>query len=317
MAEAIDIENFNIESTAQHLQKGPFAPIFEQSDEKDNPIALKLMCIVDYYAQRWDLYTSIQGSNSLKLLQQLMQFRSYGSFKYYDYPASMGKRVLQCKFCDLTASYGLILTHMAINHNAHIGMTMCNYCNSTELKRHFDQNSMGECYANYIQRNGIEVNETVCKIVVDFYAMLKKISDKFKITTVRNNTFTGKGYSVVERLDRDYDSDVDQHVTVYTSRTPMNKKKTITGHLAELDREFGRVISNLYGGNNASRLMQQQQQQPANAVGSETIVISDDDDGVDGDDNASSAVNCTLHSAVSVDFNFDLNAVKCNEKSFE
>lgn len=283
MAEAMEIGNFNIESTAQHLQKGPFAPIYDLSNEKSNHIALKLMCIVDYHVQRWDLYTRIQESNNVKLLSQLMAFRSYGSFKYYDYQAAMGKRVLQCKFCDLTGPYGLILTHMAINHDAHIGMTVCNYCNSTELKKHFDQNSLAACYANYIQRNGIEVDEAVSTIVTDFFIMLKRLSDKFKITTVRNHTFSGKGYGTAERLDREYDSDIDEQITVYTCRTPKNKMKTITGRVAELDAEFGRVISNLYGGNNASRMMQQQS---ANAAESEIIVLSDDDG---DDDNARDA----------------------------
>lgn len=305
MADALDSGNFNIESTVQHLQNRQFAPIFNESDEQTNPIALKLMCVVDYGMQRWHLYDSIKKSNSPKLLQQLLQFRSYGAFKYYDYQAPMGKRVLQCKFCNLNGPYGLILTHMAINHNAHIGMTTCNYCNTNDLKKHIDQNSLDECYANYIRRNGVEVNETINKIVVEFYTMLKLLSAKLNIITVRNHLFSGKGYAAPGRLDHDYGNDIDVNITVYTSRTPANKKKTILGHLNELDREFQRVISNLYGGNNASRLMQQQ----AVDAEAETIVISDDDDS--GESRRTTSTVSYPHRlasiSVGVHLNFSLN----------
>lgn len=281
MAETTDTDEFNIQAIAQHLQKGPFAPIFDQSSEKDDHVALKFMCIVDYKTQRWDLYNRIKDNP--KLLGQLMQFRSYGRFKYYDYQAGheMGKRVLKCKFCELIGPYGCILSHMAINHNTHIGVKVCNYCNRIDLRKHYDDNSLQQCYGNYLQQHDIQWNESVCLIVSDFYAMLKTLSQKFKINTVRNHVFAALGFSSVERLDRGYDSDIDETVKVFKNRTPQMTSKNISGRLDEVDKEFKRVISVMYGGNNASRLWQQAAD--GNSIGGiETIVVSDSEEEDDG-----------------------------------
>lgn len=253
MIEIIDIEEFNTEATAAHLQKGPFASIFEYSNEKTNPIALKLMCIIDYNTQRMELYQRMLAADP-KLLTQLMQFHSYGLFKYYDYQVDqvIGKHVLKCKFCELIGPYRCIATHLAINHDTHIELTRCAYCNRIELKKHFGEDLLHKCYAKYLQQNAIQLDETVCSIVSDFYGMLKEIAVKFKISTDRK--WAGKG--------PDY--------------------KNISKRCDALDREFNRVISNLYGGNNASRLLQQS----INSNGNDSIIISSDDDG-DVDNSAS------------------------------
>lgn len=292
MAETIDTVECNIQAIAQHLQKRPFAPIFVRSNEKDDHIALKFMCIIDYNVQRWSLYAQMNAAGP-KLLAHLMQFNSYGTFKYYDYNVGheIGKRVLKCKFCELIGAYGLILTHMAISHNTHIGLKVCSYCNRYDLKKHCEDNSLEECYAGYIRSNEIQWDENVCNTVTNFYDMLKKVSEKFNIKTIRNYGFAGKGHQVNERLDRNYGGDIDVNVTVYRIRTPNVKNKNISGHMDKLDKEFNRVMGILYGGNNASRMLQQSEASAisnGNAVG-DIITISDDEDGED--DEGSRATN--------------------------
>lgn len=283
VAQTMDTEQFNHEAVAQHLKKGSFAPIFEQSNEKNDAVALKLMCIVDFETQRHDLYPRMQKP-SPKLLPQLMQFHSYGTFKYYDYQVGVriGKRVLKCKFCDLIGPYGLILTHMAINHNAHIGLKRCVYCNRNDLKEHFADETMEHCYASYLQRHDIEVDRGTMKsytIVKKFYDMLKELSVKFGISTFRNYGFRGSGYQVAARPSNKYDndsaSDSDiEKITDFNIRTPTMTAKNISGRLTTLDREFKRVIGIMYGGNYVSRLVQRTAN--ANADGN-TVIISDDD----------------------------------------
>lgn len=253
MAEIIDTDEFNTDAIAQHLRKGPFASIFEQSSEKDDHNALKFMCIVDYNAQRLDLYTRMLSADR-KLLAQLMHFRSYGSFRYYDYQVGqeIGNRVLKCKFCELIGPYGCILTHMAINHNEHMPLKTCTYCNAIDLKKHFRDDSLHQCFVNYLRSNDIEVNETVFSIITEFYAMLEELSDKLAIKTL-----AGRGRA----------------------------SKNISGRLSALDEEFNRIISYLYGGNDASRLLQQSTNSSFNELN--TVIISDDDDdNVDGSNNA-------------------------------
>lgn len=282
MADTIENEQqqFNIQAIAQHLKKGLFAPIFEQSAEKTDPVALKMMCVVDYNVQCWNLYHRMQAVGP-KLMRQLMQFRSYGTFKYYDYlvGSDIEKFVLKCKFCDLIGPYGYILTHMAINHDTHIGLKLCVYCKRIDLKQHFVNNSLDDCYAEYIRNNDIEMDEDVCDIVTAFYDTLKGLAAKFKIKTLRNYGFTGKGRQVSERLPRSYGSDIDRNIKVIRVLTPSIKAKNISGHVDALNHEFKRVMSFLYGGNNDSRMMQQATGANSNGCDqNDTIVISDDSD---------------------------------------
>lgn len=126
----------DIARITSHLCGRPIARIFEQSREKDTAVALKLMCILDFHIDRSNLYTQIQATNP-KLLAQLMKFHTFASYRFFDYAVNkdFAKRILRCKFCDLVGRHANILSHMAINHNCHIGLKMCVYCNRVELKK--------------------------------------------------------------------------------------------------------------------------------------------------------------------------------------
>lgn len=314
MSEPFDRQEF--QAIAQHLKKGSFAPIFQQSNEKDHHLALKLMCIVDFHAQKWNLYERVAKAGNPKLLMQLIKFDSYGSFKYYDYQVGkgIGKRVLKCKFCDLVGPYGLILSHMAITHNAHIPLKTCAYCMRTDLKKHFDEDELHQCYEKYIERENIERDkiEMVCEIVTDFYGMLKALSDKFKTTTIRNHSFTGKGYTTVERLNRGYHDELGENVVVNTIRTPGMKAKNISGHLGAVDKEFKRVIQNLYGGNNLSRLVRRLADANSNGNG-QAIIINDADE--NGEPNGGVATRSSTAASTAADIAAAVIAVQAQLSS--
>lgn len=179
---------------ASYLRTRPIAPILEQSNEKENLIALKVMYILDYETERIKLYERMQSVNSNTLLTQLMQFHTFQSFKFYDYivKRELKQYVLRCTMCGLLGPYASILSHMAINHDVHIGLKMCLFCDRVELQKHFDNNSLERCYRNYLREQLINEETNVCQIMTDFYDMLRKISEKFSIITIRNHNYAAK-----------------------------------------------------------------------------------------------------------------------------
>lgn len=255
-----------------HLSKRPIAPILEQSSEKTNPVALQLICILDYYMEERRLYAQIAKVQSPKLLMQLLKFHSFVSFKYYDYRASrkIGDKILRCKFCDLIGPYTNILTHMAINHNAHIGLKMCAYCNREELKVHFSNGSFNHCYDHYIRKRQVIKDDEITEIVANSYGLIKEISEKLNVCTVRNHAFAGTGYTAIEKIAQKYGRDFPTDCIIFQQR---NFEKPIKSDI--LQKEFVRVIGFMYGGNRISRLMSS----TAETAGDENVIeISDDDE---------------------------------------
>lgn len=183
------------ESIAAYLRTTPIAPILEQSDENQSLIALKVMAVLDNEMNRNGLYNRIDRTNSDTLLMQLLQFHTFQSFKYYDYVLrrEIKRLTLRCTVCGLFGPFTCILSHMAINHDSHIGLKMCLYCDRVEMQKHFENHSLDRCYVKYLREQNITASEKiVCEIVAEFYDMLRKISDKFSIITTRNQTYSAK-----------------------------------------------------------------------------------------------------------------------------
>lgn len=240
----------DIARIVEHLRGRPIAEIFEQSNEKDNIVALKLMCILDFYMEHLNFYAKIEATNP-NLLGLLLQFSSFASFKYYDYvvPKAIGTRVLRCKFCDLVGSYALILTHMALNHNAHIGIKTCLYCQRVELEKHFVENSLDQCYQKYIQRsewNDQKLGVNVLEIVANFYLMLRKLSKKFDACSIRHKQYTGLGYKAVEKLTHNYGDDFPNECMVFKQPKARKNLKDVSTSIG-LDIEFNRAMNHFYG----------------------------------------------------------------------
>lgn len=184
-----------INRISAYLHTRPIAPILEQSDEKENLIALKVMCVLDFEMEQNHLYDRIQNAKRDTLMMQLMQFHTFQSFKFYEYNVKreIKQFALRCTACGLLGPYACILSHMAINHDLHIGLKMCLYCDRVQLQKHFDNNSLERCYRSYLREQNITENDTnVCKIVTEFYDLLKKISEKFSIITTRNHNYAAK-----------------------------------------------------------------------------------------------------------------------------
>lgn len=244
----------NILRLKEHLQRRPIAPIFAnmKDPEKDDEVALKFMCVIDFEVTKINLYERIKGTNLPKLVNGLLGFDSYKSFNYYDYRVnrSFQGKDLKCKFgqCRFFGPYALVLTHMAINHNMHFGLKLCGYCCKTEFREHIVENSFEECYERYLRLEDISevANEAidVHEIITDFYDTLKKCSNGLKIRNVRHpHNYAGKGFGTPVQLGDDYDGDIPK-ATLYQSKL---RSKCIS--LANLNQAFNVTMKAFYGAN--------------------------------------------------------------------
>lgn len=240
-----------------HLMQRSFAHVFENirnNEDKSDLIALQLMCILDYHAENLNLYKRIEETRQPKLLLDLMRFRSYKSFIYYEYQGhgQLDSKYLKCRYCELFGPYVLILTHMTINHDEHIGLVKCAYCNQTDLKKHFSDGTMQVCYERYLRKpdmiDTIQDNSTV-EIVTDFYRFLKVLSVDLGVYTRRTlHIFTGTAYGALELISKRNTRVANSYEVIYRQR---RIRKTIsTEKLSTLANQvwiqfYGRMLFNV------------------------------------------------------------------------
>lgn len=195
---------------AKYLLERPFNLILMSSKEHNNPVALMMMCIVDYYMERKGLYARM--AQTPEILSKLLQFHSYASFRYYEYRSKYlkhynGDKLLRCSLCHLVGNYEHILTHMAINHNEHVGITKCAYCKRKDVKLHINDKKFDryelfrKCSDKYVQKWKIVKDDKELKIVTDFYDMLKEVAQKIDACTSRTHLFEGKKTMSTQKID--------------------------------------------------------------------------------------------------------------------
>lgn len=265
----VDIQS----AIGKYLLNRPIGPVFGSSDEKDHVKALQMMCIFDREMEKNGLYDRISKTNHKKLLVQLMNFRSFASFQYYNYvnnkkdQKEMAKKILQCKFCDLVGPYNYVLSHMAINHDAHIGLKVCAYCNRKKLKEHFTEKSFNECYENYIDTHKITVNFEINKIVADFFTLLKDMGRKFNVLINRRDNFAGigrkKNAPVAPKYGKDFPTNC---IVFFQHRANLTE---INNNL--LQREFNDVFALMQKDEMFKKYLSRKEDE-------NTIILTDDDD---------------------------------------
>lgn len=271
-------QTMEINIIANYLKNLPIAPIFDSSHEKDNLIALKLMCVVNFYMQRdhRKLYERMNAYPKLK--SQLLEFHSYSHFTYYDYQVNktkLGKSVFQCTYCDLVGPTANIMTHLAISHNIHTASKICVYCKRKNFRNHFYESSFDECYQNYILKNHIEWDGIVCGIICDFYDLLKLMSKVLNVCINRQHNYAAKGRTSVEKLNLDYGKDFPSECTVFYQKSLRSKVayKNVSTQSATLCKVYNEIISYMFGGNRASRLAL-----PATILSDDNAVIISDNE---------------------------------------
>lgn len=224
-----------------HLMNRPIASIVVNSLEKNFDIALKVMCVLDYYVEKENLYADIKAIP--KLLEQIMRFRYFGSFKYYEYKLKKSLlmlRVLQCESCEFIGPYKTTLEHMVMTHDRHKSGLICQYCNKTQLRNHERCHTLENCFMTYKIRKQINSNYEWPPVICEFYELVRKIAVKLGVNIQRTEGYKGsdnrKDNAVIE-IDSDDDDTNEIKSDEYVHRsTSFSTKKSI--NLRVLDGMF-------------------------------------------------------------------------------
>lgn len=245
----------------RHLAGKKIAPILKMLEEKgegNSVTALKLLCVLDYDAEKHKLYEQME--NHPKLLQQLMGYHSFDGFKYYHYHLNknltkiIGNRLLRCEHCEFLGPYAIVLGHIATNHNVHYGLKQCAYCKRMELLDPSHQ--MDACYRNYLAKYAINEKNTA---KLEFLDVIKDIATTLGVLVSRNDSYGGIGKARKSYLTDDFS---------YTEFRPSHTTKKTINEVV-LDKMFTKMAEILYGGNGLSRLLGSGHDEPQ-----ETDVIS-------------------------------------------
>lgn len=232
----------NIDALRDYLLSRPIANVFENlsDSEKHSETALKFMCLVDLEMETHGLYARISATNYPKLRNELLGFHSYKSFIYYSYKNILKFKGmnLQCYRCQFFGPLAITLNHMAMNHNIAVNYRICAYCGQEELKKHFSEDgSLQRCYEQYLQK--IDVSDIILestgvhKIIIEFYRVLKKLSEALKVLTYRQlHYYTGKGCGKPDIVTVEHGNDLRSSCTVYKPR--IVKKKMSKEKLNEM-----------------------------------------------------------------------------------
>ncbi|XP_055297568.1 uncharacterized protein LOC129566057 [Sitodiplosis mosellana] len=255
----------NIKRLKEYLSSRPISVVLDKlsDDEKNDEIALKFMSIVDYELERKNLYTRIRSTNLPKMLQELLGFKSYKSFAYYEYinNSKLDGKNVQCPYCQLFGPYASMLTHLAINHNISIGYKICFYCHHWELKDHFDsESSLQICYENYLQQHEISdiVRDSfaVHQIIKDFYSVIKQLSVSLGVVTQRQiHRYAGKGLGKPEEINVEHGDDLSSTTTAYKQKAPRKIISTIPKN--KLNKMFVVAITAMCGGEALFKFMEE------------------------------------------------------------
>lgn len=197
----------------EHLRGRPIAPIVNASEEKDDGIALKMMCIVDFTLESSGFYQKMKSMP--KLMGQLLNFHSFAAFKYIKYvkETTVIDKALQCKFCELIGPYTLVLEHMVINHGYNASAVKCMFCNDANLQDHNDSGTLHGCYENYKAKFS---NLLISDVIVEFYDLLKKLAKQLNVQCSRNKQFKNavSTFARIESIASDAEGDISNEVIV-------------------------------------------------------------------------------------------------------
>lgn len=200
----------------EYLKSRKIAPIVAKSEERNNEMALKVMCVFDDFLEKSGLYSQLEKQP--RLFNQLLNFKSFASFNYWKYfkPHKFNKEyVLICRICTLVGPYYLILSHMATTHNTHVGCKKCLWCNDVDIKTHIEKNTLEHCYDQYLVEHCIE-HVVVSNVIVNFYRTILDIAKSLGVFHCRNGCYTGIGRKRRENLtNTDEEGNIDDSVIVY------------------------------------------------------------------------------------------------------
>lgn len=176
------------EAIFEHLMSRPIASIAKTQAESE--VGLKLMAIVDYMLEESQLYAEILQHP--KLLDQLIRFKQYDQFHYYEYKLKkvpFEQWLLECQCCNFAAPYTTTLEHMVLNHGRHQSAELCQWCGVLPIRAHIESKTLDQCYREYSQRHQINVSAHVRQIIGEVYKQLRRLAADLGVRSTRQNSY--------------------------------------------------------------------------------------------------------------------------------
>lgn len=235
-------EKINKKTVIEHLKSRPMKSVVRTSMELESDVALKVMCVLDYYLDHRSLYSRIQ--NEPKLLEQLIRFNSFASFRYFKYCNKQKYRLngtlLQCEHCELIGTSVDVLEHMVLNHGHHKSTEHCFWCgdSKSKIQSHIESNTLEKCYQNYLENLNLHLDHKCPTVIGDFYKLIRQIANELGVLSKRryyNATFLEK----TETISIDDDDD-DLCETIQVEKPRFRTPKSI--HLNKLDNMFRKAM---------------------------------------------------------------------------
>lgn len=230
------VRKMNRQKVIEHLMPRPIASV-RTPKESDSDVALKLMFVLDYYLDHRSLYPRI--ITEPKLLEQLLRFNNFQSFKYYRYCNTHKFRskemLLKCEQCELIGRSEDVLEHMVMSHGLHKSTELCYWCGDATMQSHIDSNTLEGCHRNYLENNGIRPDYQCLSVIEDFYKLIREIAFALGVL-IRRKYYNATFSKATETIAIDNSDDDDICETVHVTKPRIRIGKTI--RLDKLDEMF-------------------------------------------------------------------------------
>lgn len=237
----LKITNMSEEILA-HLMARPIASIVKlQNSESEE--ALKLMTVIDFMLEKSQLYAEILQYP--KLLEQLLRFKSYDRFHYFEYKMKkvpFGQCLLICQCCEFTAPYATTLEHMVLNHGRHLSGEQCQWCQKSGIREHIDSNTLKQCYCDYADLNQIKVNSHVIRLIGDVFSQLRLLAVNLGVRTTRQASYRACISTGVETIVSDDIVDDELSSEVVVTKPVVRNKSIKSAQLEKLFQEAMRFF---------------------------------------------------------------------------
>lgn len=232
----------------EYLNGRKIARIVQESTEKNDEIALKLMCVIDQKLEEGKLYDEMDASP--KLMKKLLNFRSFSQFHFYKYrPLKNFNHILKCKYCTLHGPYYLMLSHMALSHGSNVGAKMCLWCHKIDMLDHVKKRNLITCYENYLKKEDLEEDVAYPSVVIKFYELIENLAKLLGVLTERKQHYLGRGSVAKEKHYFD-DDDIDSEMIVHRHRPPQS-----TINIQVLNQLYEKIMGASNGVNNLQPIL--------------------------------------------------------------
>lgn len=194
------------------------------------------MTIIDCVLEKSKLYAQILQHP--KLLDQLLRFKNYEQFNYFEYKLKkipFGKYLLGCQCCEFVAPYTTTLEHMVLSHGRHQSAELCQWCGESDIRAHIESKTLDQCYCNYSDKHHFNVSAHVIQLIDEVFAQLRLLADDLGVRSTHQNNYRACSFTGKETIPLNGIVNDDISNQVFVSK-PMVRNKTM--NFDRLERLF-------------------------------------------------------------------------------